>query len=298
MVTSMRPGLPADTSQNAANLRRRRLPCARRPGPGPRGGGYFPGRHQPPPQRQRLRTCSSFGPRRRVLTMDAPPTATDPRLSAVERLLGCGDLDRRRSGVPSMVAASRLTSPRGPPGRRRPGVASQTTHEIWTPERAGRAPLGTSPPLMTSSPRVRVHCHPALDGAVPQRSSGVGLSEVGAEGRAARTEGRDDRWAFPLREPRGSLALLEACLDALVAWFRLVSRRQAVVQHLVQHLTAIWGKRGSVTVTRNRPESGVAGRLGTTKPQVRPGLTCGFGLWPGAGSNRRPSDFQSDARTN
>ena len=28
------------------------------------------------------------------------------------------------------------------------------------------------------------------------------------------------------------------------------------------------------------------------------GLTCGFRLWAGAGSNRRPSTFQADARTN
>ena len=27
-------------------------------------------------------------------------------------------------------------------------------------------------------------------------------------------------------------------------------------------------------------------------------LTCGFGSWAGAGSNRRPSTFQADARTN
>ena len=27
-------------------------------------------------------------------------------------------------------------------------------------------------------------------------------------------------------------------------------------------------------------------------------LTCGSGWWPGAGSNRRPTDFQSVARTN
>ena len=34
------------------------------------------------------------------------------------------------------------------------------------------------------------------------------------------------------------------------------------------------------------------------KPQAGPGLTCGFCLWAGAGSNRRPSTFQADARTN
>ena len=28
------------------------------------------------------------------------------------------------------------------------------------------------------------------------------------------------------------------------------------------------------------------------------GLACGFVWWPGAGSNRRPSTFQADARTN
>ena len=35
---------------------------------------------------------------------------------------------------------------------------------------------------------------------------------------------------------------------------------------------------------------------GTTKPQPEAGLR--LFRWPGAGSNRRPSDFQSDARTN
>ena len=33
----------------------------------------------------------------------------------------------------------------------------------------------------------------------------------------------------------------------------------------------------------------------TPEPTV---VDLGFCWWPGAGSNRRPSDFQSDARTN
>lgn len=39
-------------------------------------------------------------------------------------------------------------------------------------------------------------------------------------------------------------------------------------------------------------------KRGRRKPRVLQGLTRGFRAWPGAGSNRRPSDFQSDARTN
>ncbi len=37
---------------------------------------------------------------------------------------------------------------------------------------------------------------------------------------------------------------------------------------------------------------------GTTNRRPRNALTCGFVWWPGTGSNCRPSDFQSDARTN
>ena len=45
-------------------------------------------------------------------------------------------------------------------------------------------------------------------------------------------------------------------------------------------------------------EAAATPRRRARSPQVREFLTCGFVWWPGAGSNRRPSDFQSDARTN
>jgi hypothetical protein len=41
----------------------------------------------------------------------------------------------------------------------------------------------------------------------------------------------------------------------------------------------------------------LAFRLSEAAGRAR-GLTCGFCLWAGAGSNRRPSTFQADARTN
>ncbi len=43
---------------------------------------------------------------------------------------------------------------------------------------------------------------------------------------------------------------------------------------------------------------GLSATAGNGKTAGHKPVTCGFGRWPGAGSNRRPSDFQSDARTN
>ena len=70
------------------------------------------------------------------------------------------------------------------------------------------------------------------------------------------------------------------------------SPRQDCVPGLVPHLLATGGKPRSRSVPkwRHTPED--------DKAAGHKAVTCGFGWWPGAGSNRRPSDFQSDARTN
>ena len=56
--------------------------------------------------------------------------------------------------------------------------------------------------------------------------------------------------------------------------------------------------RGMHDTPRWRADVGVSWVVDVTKPPARRRLTCGFVWWAGAGSNRRPSTFQADARTN
>ena len=151
-----------------------------------------------------------------------------------------------------------------------------------TSDQTGATKRGSTPRwCRTGSPSLR---RPSCSAV----AMGVAVSVSGwppAPGRPRRARRR--RRHPPLRAGRSSGVALTSRLDRRRPHpgpARFPMRPTASNWRLVA--VAHGGSRVARTWERGRPE--------TMKPQVRRGLTCGFGWWPGAGSNRRPSDFQSD----
>jgi Glycosyl transferase family 2 len=125
------------------------------------------------------------------------------------------------------------------------------------------------------------------------------------------------RWCPPARQPRAPRRSLRP-----FGWARAQSTSGPAASHgpsgihsHEDHLDAVpadclpgprqaatcgWSSSRPLTI-QGLPRSKAVTRPGaakSAKPQVNTPCDLRFRWWPGAGSNRRPSDFQSDARTN